>query len=86
MVYSTLDCRVIGLCLLSVILKKTTFREPDLLPSSGRWLNAPALLGSLRSSVINGPNSVGVSSPHLRKETCTKHERFHDDNIYYANI
>jgi hypothetical protein len=47
-----------------------------LFPSSGEGCETPSLLGPLERAnlnhelaLANGPNSVGVSHPHLRVET-----------------
>jgi hypothetical protein len=54
MVYNTADCRVLGLCPSSSILKNTTFRKLDLFPSSGEGV------GNIYSS-----GSVNKSKPQL---------------------
>jgi hypothetical protein len=65
-----------GRCPSSGILKNTTFRKLDLLPSSGEGVETPTLFGRLERANLshwlalsNGPNRVGVSPSHLRKET-----------------
>jgi hypothetical protein len=50
MVYNTRDYWVLGFCPSSGILKNTTFRKPDLLPSSGEGEGDPCPVGSVRKS------------------------------------